>query len=223
MFSVAIVGPDGAGKTTISQRVRECLPMPVRTIYMGINTEASNVRLPFSSFVDGLKRARQQRSAKSQSSGMRSRRWLWPALRLVYRIAEESYRQIVSLIAQRRGFVVVYDRYFSFDFAYEPEETRHDWTERVHRWWLKHVYAEPDLVVFLDAPAHVLFARKGEGTIESLDARRQAFLRKGAEFPNFISVDATRELQRVTADVVGTICEFAKTRSVRATAAVASR
>ncbi|HEX5579064.1 MAG TPA: hypothetical protein VFY43_05290, partial [Candidatus Limnocylindria bacterium] len=45
--TVAIIGPDGAGKTTIARRLEESLPMPTRYLYMGWNYEASNVMLPF--------------------------------------------------------------------------------------------------------------------------------------------------------------------------------
>src|SRR6266571_1664289 len=46
MFTVALIGPDGAGKTTIGRRLEQTLPLPVRYVYMGINYEASNHVLP---------------------------------------------------------------------------------------------------------------------------------------------------------------------------------
>jgi len=36
MFSVAVVGPDGSGKTTICRRLRDTLGLPTRYVYMGI-------------------------------------------------------------------------------------------------------------------------------------------------------------------------------------------
>jgi hypothetical protein len=36
---------------------------------------------------------------------------------------------------------------------------------------LEHFYPKPNLVIYLDAPAEMLFARKKEGTIELLEQR----------------------------------------------------
>jgi hypothetical protein len=41
---------------------------------------------------------------------------------------------------------------------------------------LKRVYPRPSELVLLDAPAEVLHARKPEGTLEALRARRQEYL-----------------------------------------------
>jgi len=42
------------------------------------------------------------------------------------------------------------------------------------------------------APAEVLFARKGEKTLEELERRRQAFLQLRYRAKNFVQIDATR-------------------------------
>ena len=41
MFSVALVGADGSGKTTISDGLQERLPIPTKYIYMGTATGSS--------------------------------------------------------------------------------------------------------------------------------------------------------------------------------------
>ena len=58
-LTVALVGPDGAGKSTISARLRQAaLPAPVKTIYMGVNLEASTLMLPTTRLLLAAKRAR---------------------------------------------------------------------------------------------------------------------------------------------------------------------
>jgi len=47
----------------------------------------------------------------------------------------------------------------------------------------------------------VLFARKGEKTVEELERRRQAFLRLGQRVKNFARIDATRPFDVVYAEV----------------------
>jgi len=46
MFSVALIGPDGAGKTTLTAQLQQWATIPVKCLYMGVNIEASNHALP---------------------------------------------------------------------------------------------------------------------------------------------------------------------------------
>ena len=131
-------------------------------------------------------------------------RSIWALGRLINRLADEWYRQVVSWAYQARGNIVLYDRHFLFDFLFEePGEQRFD--QRWHRWFLSNLYPVPDLVIYLDAPAKVLFARKGEKSVEELERRRQSFLRQTATMPRFVQLDATQPLLKVYSDVVNCI------------------
>lgn len=56
-LSVALLAPDGAGKSTLAARLRESWPLPVRTIYMGLYpARERSARLPGLSFVRRLVR-----------------------------------------------------------------------------------------------------------------------------------------------------------------------
>ena len=214
MFSVALIGADGAGKSTIARKLESSFQLPARCLYMGINLESTNIALPTSRFVGWIKRcqngkaaARLTKPASRNRSDTRQRKEsgkLWAALRLLNRLAEEWYRQLVAWNQQRKGKIVVFDRYFLYDFQYsrtEADGKSRRFTDWFHRWCLAKLYPRPDLVIFLDAPAEVLFARKREGTIQWLESRRQAFLRQGKQIPNFIRIDATQPVETVYADV----------------------
>jgi thymidylate kinase len=128
-------------------------------------------------------------------------------------LAEEWYRQLFSWFYQMRGYVVLYDRHFLFDFAIAVDDEPHEsLTKWLHRWCVRHIYPCPSLVIYLDAPAEVLFARKGEWGLEALERRRQAFLQVGKQTPNFVQVDATQSLEEVYAEVTHHILEFMKNR-----------
>jgi thymidylate kinase len=60
-------------------------------------------------------------------------------------------------------------------------------------------------VILLDAPAEVLFARKGEGTIESLEQMRQDLHALAPHVPRFHVVDATQPIEAVTDAVIAAI------------------
>jgi len=70
---------------------------------------------------------------------------------------------------------------------------------------LERLYPRPDLVILLDAPAEVLHARKGEGTPESLERKRQEYMALSGVVERFQVVDATRDIDTVVADVIGAI------------------
>ncbi len=219
MFSVAVIGPDGAGKTTVARRLEQSSTLPIKYLYMGINIESSNVALPTSRFIEWLKRKRRKNSGAPKpvstslhhrSNGKRkSANPIWAAVRLLNRLAEEWYRQYLSWKIRRAGQIVVYDRHFKFDFEQSSsngEKLR--FTDQVHRWCLAKFYPQPDVVIYLDAPAEVLFARKGEATVEYLETRRQAFLQQGRVTKNFIRVDATQTADEVYGEVIDHLAKF---------------
>ncbi len=225
MFSVALIGPDGAGKSTITRVLLESAPFTLKYIYMGINIKASNFALPTSRFVEYLRRGRHDRNAERSRTVTESSRpggdrklylgaKLWAAGRLANCLAEEWYRQLLSWSYQARGYIVLYDRHFLFDFSLDGVDSD-VWTfeRRVHRWILTRLYPRPSLVIYLDAPAEVLFARKGEKTLEELENRRQAFIRQGTQVRNFVRVDGTQQLNAVCAEVSKLIAEYSGRQS----------
>jgi thymidylate kinase len=54
----------------------------------------------------------------------------------------------------------------------------------------------------------VLFSRKGEGTIEDLERRRQEYLQAGEQVRHFVVVDATQSIEQVTNEVANLIRNF---------------
>lgn len=222
---VALVGADGAGKSTISNMLVSAeLPFPVKRIYMGVNLDASTDMLPTTRMLFAAKRIRRRWSlapSESSSSGVRPapprdpsqplsglsrRRRLKDSARLVTWMTEEWMRQLLAETYTRRGHVVVFDRHFFVDYHGSDALVRGaaptSSLSTAHRWMLEHLYPRPDLVVCLDAPAEVLRARKCEDSIEWLEARRRQYLRLADDVPSFAVVDATLPVEQVFAEVV---------------------
>jgi len=219
MPSIALIGADGAGKTTITRMLEESSLLPFRYLYMGINIKSSNVALPSSRLVERLKAYRHKKLSVSQSQNSptdernnfkrKSAGKLWSTARLANRLAEEWYRQLLSWYYQIRGYTVLYDRHFLFDFSGDiGDDESQPLTQRLHRWCLTYFYPRPNLVIYLDAPAEVLLARKGEATLQYLEYRRQAFIRQGKLTRNFVQVDATQPLDTVYAEVTKQVLQF---------------
>ena len=224
-FSVALVGCDGAGKTTVGRALEHATGLPVRYLYMGVSAESSNRQLPSTRIAHAIKRraAATQRHAPAEARRAarprgvrRACRAGRSALRLANRLAEEWYRQLIAQAFVTRGSIVVFDRHFLADYhAFDVAGADRPLSRRIHGWMLMHAYPRPDLVVLLDAPPEVLFARKGEGTLASLARRREHYLRladtSGIDCA-FAVVSATQPVDAVVADVAEIVCEAATGR-----------
>jgi len=211
-LTVALIGCDGAGKTTVARALERVGDLPVRYLYMGVSPGSSNRLLPTTRLAHALKRSAASGNGRRPHAPRDTRppplRAGRSALRLANRVAEEWYRQLIAMVHVRRGRIVVFDRHFTIDYhAADVEAAGRPLHRRIHGFLLTRLYPLPDLVILLDAPPEVLFARKGEGTISSLSRRRGEYRRFGAGLERFAVVEATQPLEDVVARVAGIIRE----------------
>jgi thymidylate kinase len=227
MFTVALIGPDGAGKTTIGRRLEHELPLPVKYVYMGINTAASNHMLVTTRLARAVKRKlgvdrdqggpRDPTAKRKRPNGLvrRAGTAIKSALSLCNRLAEECYRQLLTWSYTRRRNIVIFDRhYFPDYYAYDiaGDCGKRSLAQRLHGFFLSRIYPKPHLMVFLDAPPEVLWSRKREGTLELLAQRRLDYLRVGTVVKHFVVVDANRPEIDVAGDVRNVIWNFYRDR-----------
>lgn len=211
--TVALVGADGAGKSTITRMLeQEPLPFPVKRVYMGMNLESSSLMLPTTRLLLAARHARG--SSSEQTAGTHppdsrpGRNWTLhtkDAARLTVWMFEEWLRQLVATAYAQRGYLVVFDRHFYADYYHSAIGGDPDALRRLHGWTLKHAYPKPDLMICLDAPGEVLFARKHEFSAAWLEERRNQYLGLADVVKDFVVVDANRPLPAVFTDVVETI------------------
>lgn len=229
MTTVALIGVDGAGKTTIANKLLEMFPLPVKYIYMGLNIESSNYKLPTSRLILYLKlRAIRKKAAQTGNTDptfltthhvahrKQKRGNIGTIFRTFNRFAEAWYRLIIAWFLQVRGYLVLYDRYFLFDMAPNVgQEAAQPLAEKAFYWTLTHFYPEPDIIIFLEAAPEVLFSRKQEVPVEYLARKTAAILEQGKKMKNFVCVDAAQPIEQVYADVTGHIMQFHTSRDVQ--------
>ncbi len=226
MLTVAVLGADGAGKSTVTARLERELRYPVRRIYLGVGAESATHPLPTTRVVRRLRlaagkpagrpgppplRPAEPGPATAAGSNRAARpsvtRGLGAAGKVANRMAEEAYQEAVCRWHLSCGRILLFDRFYladyhAHDLAGLPGLPR---SRRVHAAFLRRVFPTPDLVLVLDADAQVLHDRKPEGTVEELAQRRQEYLDYARTVPHAVIIDVTQPLDVVVAHAVAAI------------------
>jgi thymidylate kinase len=84
--------------------------------------------------------------------------------------------------------VIVFDRYV-FDATLRPGQLQ--LRARASYWVIERSCPAPDVVLLLDAPGEVMFARKGEHDVATLETRRSWYLQLLSTLPQGTVLDAT--------------------------------
>jgi len=226
MATIAIIGADGSGKTTIANMLVENSPVKLKYLYMGSNIESSNHSLISSKLIYYYKVYKYKKkqgikgSLKKQNLSLHSldeermidtRGKLGATFRMLNRIAEQLYRQLIAWGYQLRGYTVLYDRHFLFDGAIDEVSTKktdYRMTTRFYHWMLTKVLPKPELTLFLYAPAEILFERKGEANLEYLDMKNRSFMNIGSKLQKFKKIDSTQPLEKVYEDIKTEILNY---------------
>ena len=224
MVSVALIGGDGSGKSTIAKMLVEKFPEPIEYIYMGSSLESSNYALPWSRLAVKMKRRNYRKQAEAKGIDdpifltthhmehrQRKSSALRTLLRLTNRSMEVGYRYLISWSFQRRGYNIVYDRYYLFDIKVDHSSDSLDLSQRITNTFyvfMKHIFPSPDLIIFLDASPQVMVERKNEATVEYLTAWRQTWVQQGSTFSNFVRIDADPPIEEVYANVENMIIKY---------------
>ena len=186
-LTVALLGPDGAGKTSLAQNLARDLQLHARHIYMGSNSGQGSVGLPL---IRWVKRLRQPRG---RLFGVPLK-----GLRLAARLAEQGYRFSATRYHTLRGRFVIFDR-FVYDSWLNAKPSNP--MSRLRRALLESGWPTPDLVILLDAPGEILYARKKEHSPEWLEDQRQGYRRLASRIPQMKIVDATRPESEVRREI----------------------
>lgn len=227
MASVALVGGDGSGKTTIATSFVQSGKVPSKYLYMGLSTLNSRPAFPTTLLIRYFKKRAIMKSMDSDLSlpepksfmenyhhNPTKRSDVWHAIRSLNYLIDVLYRQIFSWVYQLRGYLVIYDRYYLFMTAPEyrdRQQVNRHWIDKTLYWIFDRLYPKPDLVVFLDAPPEILYARKPEGNIDYLEKRMIATIEQGKKMHNFVIIDASHSLDYVKVEFENIIMEsFAK-------------
>jgi thymidylate kinase len=176
-FSVALLGPDGAGKSTLAEGLVSSLGLPARLVYMGLWQGEGESGEPVP-----LARAVLAAAARPLKSWRRA---------------------AIGLYHLSRGRIVVHDRH-PFD-ALIPPEPPHLRLKRGFFAFLAHSVPSPSLALVLDLPAEVTRRRRPDEDPDRLDVARRQYLQLGTRLPRAQILPADRSVDEVRTDALGRI------------------
>jgi|GEM_PF-2584040 len=176
---VALLGPDGSGKTTLANEIAKKKAFNSKYVYMGNN----NHILPTRRVLKLIFGNRNSKNNKPKS-GMRNSnqdatipvkgkgREVIAVLRFVHDLIDYYLRYyIYNYLNSKKGWLVINDRYIydmllSRDIVYNLP---------IVKKIILRFYPAPDFAFILKAPAEIMLIRKGEHTINILNAMEEKY------------------------------------------------
>lgn len=184
---VALLGPDGAGKSTVVEGLREVCERTVTVLYLGRRRGGGEP-------VSEASPAPRAESASPAPSALRECGFLLVRALGHLRLLARGYA------AARSGDIVLCDRHPIEVLAVRPRRT--PTAERLERLIARRLMPKPDLLILLDAPAETMVERKREHPLELIEERRRAYLETfapwGAELVSTVG-PAERSVERAAA------------------------
>lgn len=176
--SIAVIGPDGVGKTTICQGFQKRLEkFPFRKIfyYHGRFELFPELGKLYNRLIAGGKEAGNRNAATPKEVGN-----LRALLYLAYYGLEYLIGWPWFLWAKIRGYIFIFDRYFYDFFA----------NERYPKLFLfiSKIIPRPDLLFVIDAKPELIYERKKELTIDEIKSQLRVFQGPLLEFTRPIKI-----------------------------------
>ena len=184
-FRIAFLGPDGSGKTTAVQNFahRMMWPLEVLKVYLGDNRYLN----PLAKFIHDYKEKREKEGKKDF--------WL-SSLHLFLGYLDKCIRVAMAEYFYLAGGIALFDRSFH-DLLANPEVPEGSFKYRLKEFLYK-VSPKPDLVIFLEADAAVLHARKSDHPLEFIEKACARYQRVAAEHgKNMIRIKADQPPEAV--------------------------
>jgi len=190
-LSIALLAPDGAGKSTLAERLRNDPRLDAKVVYAGLYGNAGS----------GFKKWLDQKVERNPAS------WLTrptKILRSYTRLLEHWKRLIVATFSRMTGKTVIFDRYLYDQWTSRLPDS---WRRRIRRRVYGFGWPTPELIVLLDAPSEVLYRRRQEHTREQLEQQRKGYLALRSRLPQMKVIDASQNAANVEREVIAMIWE----------------
>ncbi|HCN68253.1 MAG TPA: hypothetical protein DIT03_08310 [Candidatus Accumulibacter sp.] len=191
-FIVAILGPDGSGKTTVIEHIEKEFSCAFRSV------RRFHLRPHFGRCAGG--------APVSDPHAQEPRGRLASCLKIGMFLADywsSWLRQVMP--SKMRSSLIVFDRYYH-DLLVDQRRYRLPASFALPR-WASPLIPQPDMWLVLNAPAEVLVARKGEISIESARSLSTAYAALAHRLPNAVLIDSGAALDETLGAAVSAVRE----------------
>ncbi|HET6889530.1 MAG TPA: hypothetical protein VFH31_00390 [Pyrinomonadaceae bacterium] len=194
---IAIIGPDGCGKSTITSALALALQSAFAAKKQRVHWRPEFLPAPGRLF----RRKRAERGSVTNPHGLPPYGRSVSVLRMLYFWIDFVIGVPLRFWPMKvRDSLILVERYY-YDFHIDPLRYRIDAPQWIARALGKFV-PRPDLVFYLDAPEEVLAERKKELSFEELRRQRQAFLALTSDMGTFgKAIEADRPIEAVVTDI----------------------
>lgn len=195
---IAVLGPDGSGKDTVIQGMTQEIRRGFR-------------RMVFYHWRPNLILSRKSARPVTDPHANLPRGAIVSCLYLMGFVLDYWFGYALRIRhLLTRGSLVVFDRYF-YDVIVDPKRVRFGgpaWFARL----LARLVPRPDITLVLDADAHVMYARKGELSVEELRRQRLAYLELSVGMTVKKTILTDQEAAQSVADATAAVLSFLHNR-----------
>ncbi len=191
---VVVLGPDGAGKSTLIKHLERDLSGAFR-------------RTTRFHLMPGIFRGRRDGGPVTDPHGKPPRSWLASLLKLGYYLLDYTLGYFFKIRpALVKSTLVFFDRYYD-DLLVDPKRYRYGgpmWAAKL----LRRFIPRPDLWLILDVPEEEILRRKQEVPFEEIHHQRERYRRLAVELSNAFLIDGSLPPEEVARQAEEIILEY---------------
>jgi thymidylate kinase len=199
---IAIMGPDGAGKSAVIEALRKQFKFAYDKV------KCFHLRPKM------LRHGKETNEVVTDPHGKPPRGMLLSIAKMFYMIVDYWLGYLLKIApAMRRSQLIVFDRYV-YDLLVDSKRIRYGGPAWLLRLTAK-VVPRPNLVILLDAPAEVLWSRKQEVSFEEVKRQRDEYLAVTKRLLCGVVIDAGQPLPDVLRDVDNAVVKHYERRTAK--------
>lgn len=195
-LSVAFIAPDGAGKSTVIERVKET----VSGSFYGVNLYYMRPHLFKNLGHYNMLNPSEESTTNQDPHAVVCDGIIKSMLRFFFYNFDFALGTL--LVIERKKIakqLLIFDRYY-YDYFADMKRYKYSlpsWFPRVFEWMIP----KPDMVFVLDGPPEVLYARKKELSIDELRRQCSVFRQLAINRKHFHLVDVNRDMDSIVDDI----------------------